>query len=57
MELIQQVLTNLSYRDKANYFKDVIAEKHGLDIAADAIDDAFKRHMAEGRELARSLHG
>src|SRR5246127_5450474 len=34
-ELIQKVLKNPGYRDKARYFQKVIAETHGLDIAAD----------------------
>jgi zeaxanthin glucosyltransferase len=31
-ELIQKVLKNPGYRDKARYFQKVIAETHGLDV-------------------------
>jgi MGT family glycosyltransferase len=40
-ELVQAVLNNPSYRDKARYFKDVIAQTHGLDVAAEVIERAF----------------
>ena len=41
-ELIQKVLTNRKYADRAGYFKEVIAKTHGLDIAADIIERAFQ---------------
>ena len=40
-ELVQAVLNNPSYRDKARYFQKVIAQTHGLDVAAEAIERAF----------------
>jgi MGT family glycosyltransferase len=40
-ELIQQVLRDPSYRDKARCFKKVIAETRGLDLAAEVIEKAF----------------
>jgi zeaxanthin glucosyltransferase len=39
--LIQQVLTDPSYREKAQYFKKVIAETRGLDRAAEIVERAF----------------
>ena len=42
-ELIQKVLANPGYRDKARYFQKVIAETQGLDIAADLVERAFQR--------------
>jgi zeaxanthin glucosyltransferase len=41
-ELIQKILTNPSYRDKARHFQKVIAETHGLDVAADVIERALR---------------
>jgi zeaxanthin glucosyltransferase len=40
-ELILKVMKDPAYRDKALYFRDVIAKTHGLDVAADAIEQAF----------------
>ena len=45
-ELIQKVLKNPRYRDKARYFQKVIAETHGLDIAADVIEQAFNKNRS-----------
>jgi MGT family glycosyltransferase len=45
-KLIQKVLKNQGYRDKARYFKKVIAETHGLDIAADVIEQAFSKNQS-----------
>jgi zeaxanthin glucosyltransferase len=42
-EVIRQVRTKPSYRDRARYFQKVIAETHGLDVAADAIERAFEK--------------
>jgi MGT family glycosyltransferase len=41
--LIQKVLNEPSYRDKAHYFQKVIAETRGLDVAADVIEQAFRK--------------
>jgi zeaxanthin glucosyltransferase len=41
-ELIQKVLSNPSYRDKARYFQKVIAETKGLDLAADVVERALQ---------------
>ena len=45
-ELIQKVLKNPGYRDKARYFQKVIAETRGLDIAADVIEQAFSENRS-----------
>jgi MGT family glycosyltransferase len=41
-EAVQKVLKHPSYRDKARYFQNVIAETHGLNLAADVIERAFQ---------------
>src|SRR6516165_4916302 len=42
-EQIRKVLTDRSYADRAQYFKEVIANTRGLDIAADVIERAFQK--------------
>jgi MGT family glycosyltransferase len=42
-ELIQKVLRTSAYREKAQYFRDVIAKCPGLDVAAEAIERAFEQ--------------
>jgi zeaxanthin glucosyltransferase len=44
-DLIQRVQANPSYRDRARYFHRVIAQTHGLDLAADVIERAFKKNQ------------
>jgi len=44
-ELIQKVLKNPSYRDRARYFQKVIAQTRGLDVAAEAIEQAFRKNL------------
>src|SRR6266481_1592353 len=44
-DLIQRVQANPSYRDRARYFQRVIARTHGLDLAADVIERAFKKNL------------
>ena len=41
-KLIRKVLKDSSYRDRSQYFRRVIAETRGLDVAADVIERAFK---------------
>jgi zeaxanthin glucosyltransferase len=43
-ELIQRVRKNPSYRDRARYFRKVIAQTQGLDLAADVIERVFKKN-------------
>lgn len=45
--LIRKVLTNHTYRDRAQYFKEVIATTRGLDTAADIIERAFQQQSTE----------
>jgi zeaxanthin glucosyltransferase len=52
-ELIQKVLRTPAYREKAQYFRDVIAKRPGLDVAAKAIERAFERAV-ENRPLELS---
>jgi len=40
--LIQQVLENPKYREKATEFQATIAQTRGLDLAVDLIEGAFK---------------
>jgi zeaxanthin glucosyltransferase len=44
-ELIQRVLKNPSYRDRARYFQKVIVRIQGLDLAAGLIERAFKENQ------------
>jgi zeaxanthin glucosyltransferase len=44
--LIQKVLNTHSYGEKAQYFKNIIAQRRGLDIAAEAIEHAFEAALA-----------
>jgi MGT family glycosyltransferase len=43
--LIQDVLENPRYREKARWFQKVIAQTRGLDVAADVIERAFRLPM------------
>ena len=40
-DLIAKVTASPSYRDKARWFQKVLAETHGLEIAADIVERAF----------------
>jgi zeaxanthin glucosyltransferase len=44
--LMQRVLNTPSYREKARYFENIIAERRGLDVAAEVIEQAFERALA-----------
>jgi zeaxanthin glucosyltransferase len=48
LELIRKALAERRYAERANYFKQVIAKTHGLDIAADVIEQTFQK--ASGNE-------
>ncbi|MBB5061798.1 glycosyltransferase [Granulicella mallensis] len=52
-ELIQKVLHTPAYSEKAQYFRDVIAKRRGLDVAAEAIERAFEQAL-ENRPLELS---
>jgi MGT family glycosyltransferase len=47
-ELIQRVMSDPRYREKARWFQKVIAQTHGLDLAAAAIEVAFKKNRTVG---------
>jgi zeaxanthin glucosyltransferase len=40
-QLIAKVRANPNYRDKARWFQKILAETHGLDVAADVIEQVF----------------
>lgn len=42
LEAIRKVLENPSYLERARYFQKVIGETHGLEVAADRIEQAFQ---------------
>ena len=42
--LIEKVLQDPRYRERAAYFQKVISEARGLDVAADIIEHAFQKH-------------
>jgi zeaxanthin glucosyltransferase len=41
--LIEDVLSNPSYRDRSRYFQRAIAETRGLDLAAEIVEEAFQK--------------
>ena len=45
--LIEKVLHDPSYREQAEYFRDVISTTRGLDMAADIVEQAFQKHQTE----------
>ena len=47
LEITRKVLTNRSYAERPYYFKEVIGKTRGLDIAADVIEQAFKKVSTE----------
>jgi MGT family glycosyltransferase len=55
--LIEKVLQDPSYRERADYFQKVISKTRGLDVAADIIEQTLKKYQTEvlrdGRSVAR----
>jgi zeaxanthin glucosyltransferase len=51
--LIQKILHTPAYREKAQYFRNVIAKRPGLEVAAQAIEHAFEQAI-EKRPLELS---
>jgi MGT family glycosyltransferase len=45
--LIEKVLQDPSYRERAQYFQKVISKTRGLDMAADIVEQAFQKHQTE----------
>jgi zeaxanthin glucosyltransferase len=58
--LIEKVLQDLSYRERADYFQKVISKTRGLDVAADIIQQAFQKYETDslaGKDSRLSHHG
>jgi zeaxanthin glucosyltransferase len=45
-DLLQKVRNNPDYKAKAAYFQKVIEQTHGLDVAADALEEVFTKALA-----------
>src|SRR6476620_11253771 len=52
--LIEKVLRDPSYRERADYFQKVISKTRGLDVAADIIEQTFQRYQTEVPRDSRS---
>jgi zeaxanthin glucosyltransferase len=50
--LIAKVTGNPNYRDKARWFQKIIAETHGLDLAADVIEGVVNSGGPSGWQQA-----
>jgi MGT family glycosyltransferase len=58
--LIEKVLQEPSYRERADYFQKVISRTRGLDVAADIIEQAFKKYETDNmanKDFQLSHHG
>jgi MGT family glycosyltransferase len=53
--LIEKVLQDLSYRERADYFQKVISKARGLDVAADIIEQTFQKYQREVSPGSRSV--
>jgi zeaxanthin glucosyltransferase len=53
--LIEKVLQDPSYRERAEYFQKVISRTRGLDVAADIIEQAFRKYQTEVPLNSRSV--
>ena len=54
-DLIETVLRDPSYRERAKYFQQVISKTRGLDVAADIIERTFQKCSAEVPRESRSV--
>jgi MGT family glycosyltransferase len=54
-ELIEKVVQDLSYRERAEYFQKVILKTRGLDVAADIIEQAFQKCRTEALRESHSV--
>jgi len=45
--LIDKALRDSNYRARANYIKQVIAKTHGLDRAADIVEQAYQNYQTD----------
>ena len=55
--MIEQVLQDPSYRERAEYFQKVISKTRGLDVAADIIEQAFQKDQTAAPRDSRSVAG
>ena len=53
--LIEKVLQDPSYRERADYFQKVISKARGLDVAADIIEQTFQKYQMEPPRDSRSV--
>lgn len=53
--LIEKVLQDSSYRERADYFQKVISKTRGLDVAADIIEQTLKKYQTEVLRDSRSV--
>jgi MGT family glycosyltransferase len=53
--LIEKVLQDPSYRERAHYFQRVISKTRGLDVAADIIEQTFHKYQTEVPRENRSV--
>ena len=54
-DLIEKVLQDPSYRERAEYFEKVISKTRGLDVAADIIEQAFEKYQTPVPRESRSV--
>ena len=54
-ELIEKVLQDPSYRERAEYFRKVISKTRGLDVAANIIEQTFQKYQTEVPRDSRSV--
>jgi zeaxanthin glucosyltransferase len=54
-DLVSRVMSQPRYRKNARRFKRIIADLHGLDVAADTIEDALKTHAWTPSSLQNAL--
>jgi zeaxanthin glucosyltransferase len=47
LQLVQTVLRNPDYRDRARHFQEIIAQTQGLDVAAGIIEQALQKYRIE----------
>jgi zeaxanthin glucosyltransferase len=58
--LIEKVLQDPSYRERADHFQKVISKTRGLDVAADIIEQAFQKYQTDNlanKDSQLSHHG
>jgi zeaxanthin glucosyltransferase len=53
--LIDKVLQDPRYRERADYFQKVISKTRGLDMAADIIEQTFQKYQTEVPLGSRSV--